>query len=609
MNRRHRDVDTDIDTHLRLFADAPSAEVAEAQERARLRLLDERQRLGTPDLVTTPVASWRWGTVALAMAATAVFVLTLQTPALWSTAIWSTAWRAAVGTIGQSAPRPHPSEDAVAAGEPIAIGEVARSSASAGRQLVLADGSQVEMRANSELVVESAVDGLAIRLHAGSIIVNAAKQRNGHLYVTTKDVTVAVVGTVFLVNAEDAGSRVAVIEGEVRVREGKVETKLRPGDQVSTSPKLVVRPLRDEIAWSRNADAHLRILDSFMKGMVATAGPLAPVRDQSRPANLTASQGAVGAGAQEFEEASIRPCDPDNVPPPPAGARGGGANSLQMTPGRTHALCLTLATLIRTAYGYAPADFFRNNGRAPGFNYTNVYGLGVEDGRRVRGGPDWVRTDSYTIDAVASDGADAATMSGPMLRALLEKRFGLQAHIETEQIPAFDLVVAPGGLKMKEGICTPRDPSEPPRTGGSTMDVVRKNLEAARRGATTAYPCGMVFASNGPNALAVGAGAGVPPLSGLLGVPVNDRTGIPNTTRFNYALEFSRDETVTGPLARALIGGPGLPDVQVASDPSAIPAAPSLATALEEQLGLRLEPAKTPREFIVIDHVERPAAN
>jgi hypothetical protein len=92
----------------------------------------------------------------------------------------------------------------------------------------------------------------------------------------------------------------------------------------------------------------------------------------------------------------------------------------------------------RTAYGYGPAqlDFLQTGGRGRGFvnEHSLVYGLGVEDGLRVRGGPDWVRSDRYSIDAVAEDAADAARCRGPMLRALLEERFNLKAHIETEQI-------------------------------------------------------------------------------------------------------------------------------------------------------------------------------
>jgi len=601
MNRCPRQIDEVIDAHLGLYADAPAGDMQQAQERARLRLLEETQRL--PE--RRPLgAGFTWSrTFVLASAALAVFVLTIQTPGI-RRVLTTSSGLAAANSAGGDLYRE--SGTRLAQGDPIARSERVRSR-TANAQLVMADGSLIEMRANSELSLEPADDGMTIRLGTGSIIVNAAKQ-HGHLYVTTKDVLVSVVGTVFLVNAESDGSSVGVIEGEVHVREGAVETSLRPGQQVSTNRKIVARPLREAIAWSGNADAIRAILANFEKGMAMTAGPLKSAAEKRRVVEPGGAQsGAVAAAGSEFDEASIKPCDPNNVPEPPAGARGGGANSFQMTPGRTHALCLTLATLIRTAYGYAPANFFSNGGRSPGFNFNNVYGLGVEDGQRVRGGPDWVRRDSYTIDAVAPDAADAATMSGPMLRALLEKRFHLQAHIETEQIPAFDLTIAAGGLKMKEGVCTP-DPSFV-RTAQSTNAVIRKNLEAARRGATTTAPCGMAFAANGANALAVGAGAGVPSLSGVFGVPVTDRTGIPTTARFNYALEFSLDETMAGPLARVLTGGIPGPDVQIASDPSGVPPAPSLFTAVEQQLGLHLEPSRAPREFIVIDRVDRPTAD
>jgi hypothetical protein len=64
-----------------------------------------------------------------------------------------------------------------------------------------------------------------------------------------------------------------------------------------------------------------------------------------------------------------------------------------MTPGRVYVQCLTLATLIRTAYGYQPAslEFFNaseeQRRRGPGMRFDAVYGLGVEDGQVVRGGP------------------------------------------------------------------------------------------------------------------------------------------------------------------------------------------------------------------------------
>ena len=172
----------------------------------------------------------------------------------------------------------------------------------AGAQVTLADGSRIEMRAQAELTVEREDDGLGIRLRSGDIIVSAAKQRDGHLYVHTKDMTIAVVGTVFLVNAGSDGSRVAVIEGEVRVRErgtpptrsgrqGDVETRLRPGEQVTTSPTIARRPLTEDITWSRNANAHLAILDSFMKGMAQTASGPSPVPLPEQAAAVGRSDG------------------------------------------------------------------------------------------------------------------------------------------------------------------------------------------------------------------------------------------------------------------------------------------------------------------------------
>jgi uncharacterized protein (TIGR03435 family) len=229
----------------------------------------------------------------------------------------------------------------------------------------------------------------------------------------------------------------------------------------------------------------------------------------------------------------------------------------------------------------------------------------VEDGLRVRGGPDWVRSEYYTIEAVAGRPADAETMRGPMLRALLERRFGLKVHVETEQIPAVALTIAPGGLKMKEGTCTPPDPSAPQPPPGkpqSTVDMVRKNLDAARRGATTVSPCGYYGAANGPNMIFVGAGAGLPAIGGLGGPPVINRTGVPATARFNYVLEYLPDDTRLNQIEAR-------PGMQIASDPSSVPPAPPLAVALEQQLGLRMEPAQAPRQYIVIDAIERPSPN
>src|SRR5262249_12047570 len=144
-------------------------------------------------------------------------------------------------------------------------GEAVAANGGLGAVLRLADGSGIEMRSQSELSLERADDGVRVQLNKGSVIVNAAKQASGrHLYVHTKDVNVAVAGTVFLVNAATEGSRVAVIEGEVHVQHGATQQKLNSGEQVSTSPSLAARPVREEIAWSRHAESHLALFEESL---------------------------------------------------------------------------------------------------------------------------------------------------------------------------------------------------------------------------------------------------------------------------------------------------------------------------------------------------------
>ena len=354
---------------------------------------------------------------------------------------------------------------------------------------------------------------------------------------------------------------------------------------------------------------HGHTLTMFAAALVIVTGVWAGASQAPNATQTTATAG------KPFEEASVRPCDPDALPPVPAGARGGGANSFQMTPGRTHAQCMTLATLVRTAYGYGPAqlDFLNPGGRGRGMNFNNVYGLGVEDGLRVRGGPDWVRSERFSIDAVAEDAADAASMSGPMLRMLLEQRFKLKAHVETEQIPAVNLVIAPGGLKitpLADGSCERQPPVPPGQPIRTTADGVfvgdppvflfkAATAEEVRHGAKPA--CGVRMQRNGPNAVMVAGEATLEAIGralvGGLGKPqVFDRTG--NMAKFNLVLEYLGDPT------SPLFSGP------ITANAPATPVQPAPeANVVLEQLGLRLEPAKAPRDYIMIDSVERPAAN
>jgi FecR protein len=167
----------------------------------------------------------------------------------------------------------------------IGIGESVRASNPDGRMLVLPDGSLVEMRPQSDLRLERAGDGLRVRLNAGSVIVTAAKQGSGHLYVETRDAIVSVVGTVFLVSSEQTGSRVGVIEGIVNVQHGANSQKLLPGQQLSTNPAMAPVPLEVQVSWSRSAAGLVTLLQPSVPAATRVVpAPAAPLQNTPPPA-------------------------------------------------------------------------------------------------------------------------------------------------------------------------------------------------------------------------------------------------------------------------------------------------------------------------------------
>jgi hypothetical protein len=148
-------------------------------------------------------------------------------------------------------------------GEQIGEGELVRTAAGSRAKLRLRDGSLVEMNERAQFSVALGYRDTTIHLDRGDIIVQAAKRKTGHLYVAARDCRVSVTGTVFSVNSGIKGSRVSVIEGEVRVASMGVTTVLHPGEQVASNESVSSVPVQQEIAWSEDRDKHLALMAEF----------------------------------------------------------------------------------------------------------------------------------------------------------------------------------------------------------------------------------------------------------------------------------------------------------------------------------------------------------
>ena len=165
-------------------------------------------------------------------------------------------------------------------GQVIGSREVVRTAKDSGAMIELADGSVVEMNERTQIELRASRRGTTIDLARGNIIVHAADQNDGRLFVDTDDCRVAVKGTIFAVDHGLKGSRVSVIEGKVEVREGATNALLHPGDQLSTGNRLRQVPIEDEIAWSRDAAKHRALLRELthLRRVVAEAVDRQPIR-------------------------------------------------------------------------------------------------------------------------------------------------------------------------------------------------------------------------------------------------------------------------------------------------------------------------------------------
>ncbi|HYG11936.1 MAG TPA: FecR domain-containing protein [Pyrinomonadaceae bacterium] len=183
---------------------------------------------------------------------------------------------------------------AMVVGEEIGKGVRVRTAKDSDAVVRLADGSRVEMRERSEFSISENGQGVTLHLDRGDVIVEAAKQGAGHLFVATPDSLVSVKGTIFAVGSGTKGSRVSVVEGEVHVNHAGADKVLKPGDQTTTGASLTPVAVKDDIAWSRNAARYSKMVTELaaLRKDIAQQVPHPGVRYSTRFLDL-APEGTV----------------------------------------------------------------------------------------------------------------------------------------------------------------------------------------------------------------------------------------------------------------------------------------------------------------------------
>ncbi len=188
--------------------------------------------------------------------------------------------------------------------------------------------------------------------------------------------------------------------------------------------------------------------------------------------------------------------------------------------------------------------------------------------RQVVGGPAWMESDKFDITGrPQAEGTPSSTQLRGMIRSILESSFKLTTHREKREMPAYALTVGGGTPKLARNETNPNGPPALLFKGLGVLPAVNATMSEF---------------------------AGVLQLA-VLDRPVIDRTGLQG--RFDFTLSWTPDESQFRSMG-----------VQV-PPPAADAKLPGLFTAIQEQLGLRLERVNAPVEVIVIDRVERPSEN
>jgi uncharacterized protein (TIGR03435 family) len=234
------------------------------------------------------------------------------------------------------------------------------------------------------------------------------------------------------------------------------------------------------------------------------------------------------------------------------------------------------STVGPTADGYRATNVTMQN------TVLNAYSTGLQ--LQITGGPGWMNETRYDVEAkFIPEVADALKKLTPddrefvrryMMQQLLKERMNFAAHVETKEVPAYDLVVGKNGPKMKA--------SDPNAKDNGSMSMGQ-------------YPGKMVLTGKGLPMVNLARN-----LSGAAGRPVFDKTGL--TGICDFTLEYVREQNLSA-------GVPGDGATGAAPALPADPGGPTVMAALEDQLGLKLVSSRGPMQVVVIERMEKPDAN
>jgi len=220
---------------------------------------------------------------------------------------------------------------------------------------------------------------------------------------------------------------------------------------------------------------------------------------------------------------------------------------------------------------------------------------------QVSGGPGWISTDRWDMEARAEEGSIPPQTGIPdpntpdpmalRLQSLLEDRFQLKIHRETKDFPIYELSIAKGGSKMK--LSEDQTPYKPPERGAPPPPPMQPGGTMPRFSFRTGR--------GSMEAVAMDIANIVQSFSSQLGRTVVDKTGLKGL--YDLKLQWTPDAPVQG--GPGGLAGPGGPEAAPPIDPNG----PSIFTAIQEQLGLKLDSTKGPVDVLVVDSVQKPTEN